>query len=100
MHKSNVPLRPIVDTIGSPTYALPSFLAMLISPLVGISDSFIKDRKVERGDTLVSFDVVSLFTKVPILDYIEIFKCKVNEEVATLVHLCLRLTFFSFQGII
>ena len=61
---------------------------------------FIKERKVEKDEILVSFDVVSLFTKVPILDSIEIIKRKVNEEVAILVEFCLRSTFFSFQGII
>jgi hypothetical protein len=89
---------------------LASFLAKLISPLVGKVDSFIKDSnhfvefikdaKLECGDMLVSFDVVSLFTNVPIHDSIEIIKRKVNDEMATLVELCLRSTFFSFQGVI
>ncbi|XP_059068690.1 uncharacterized protein LOC131859150 [Cryptomeria japonica] len=110
IHKANIPLRPIVDTIGSPTYKLAAFLAKLISPLVGNSNSFIKDSnqfvqfikdtKLDPQDTLVSFDVVSLFTKVPILDAIEIVKLKVNEEIASLVELCLRSTFFAFQGVI
>ena len=55
---------------------------------------------MEKDDILVSFDVVSLFTKVPILDSIVIIKCKVNDEVAILIELCLRSTFFSFQGVI
>ncbi|XP_059066412.1 uncharacterized protein LOC131857721 [Cryptomeria japonica] len=110
IHKANIPLRPIVDTIGSPTYKLAAFLAKLISLLVGNSNSFIKDSNqfvqfikdtnLDPQDTLVSFDVVSLFTKVPILDSIEIVKLKVNEEIASLVELCLRSTFFAFQGII
>ncbi|XP_059066646.1 uncharacterized protein LOC131857886 [Cryptomeria japonica] len=110
IHKANIPLRPIVDTIGSPTYKLAAFLAKLISPLVGNSNSFIKDSnqfvqfikdtKLDPQDTLVSFDVVSLFTKVTILDSIEIVKLKVNEDIASLVELCLRSTFFAFQGVI
>lgn len=35
IHKSNVYLRPIVSTIGSPTYSLAKYLKRLISPLVG-----------------------------------------------------------------
>lgn len=55
--------------------------------------------KSGKSDILVSFDLVSLFTKVHILNYIEIVKHKVNEEVATLVELFLRSTLFSFQGV-
>ena len=72
IHKANIPLRPIVDTIRSLTYFLATFLASLITPLVGKTDSFIKDSthftqfthdiKLDSNDTLVSFDVVSLFT--------------------------------------
>ena len=43
IHKGGIPLRCIVDTIGSPMYLLASHLAKLISPLVGNSASFIKD---------------------------------------------------------
>lgn len=110
IHKVGIPLRPIINTIGSSTYNLDSFLSKLLSPLVGKSDSFIKnlnhfvqfikDKRLESNDILVSFDVVSLFTKVPILDSIKIVMCKSNDEVATLVELCLRSTFFSFQGVI
>ena len=76
IHKGDVPLRPIVDTIGSPTYFLATHLIKIISPLIGNSTSFVKDSnhffqfindaKLEPNDILVSFDVVSLFTKVPI----------------------------------
>ena len=99
IHKANIPLRPIVDTMGFPTYKLASFLAKLLSPHVGNVDSFVRDSnhfvdflrdaKCEYGDILVSFDIVSLFTKVPISDAIEIIKRKVNYEVASLVELCL-----------
>ena len=44
--------------------------------------------------------MVSLFTKVPIPDSVVIIKKKVSAEVASLVELCLRSTFFSFNGVI
>jgi hypothetical protein len=101
---------PIVDTVGSPTYNLASFLSIYLAPLVGKLDSFIKnsnhfvhfskDQRLEDGDLLVSFDVVSLFTKVPILAFVEIIRHKTNEEVYSLVEFFLRSTFFSFQGVI
>ena len=106
IHKIGVPLRPIINIIGSPA----SFLAKLIAPLVrntlaSIMDSshffeFIKDKTLVNFDLLMSFYVVSLFTKVPIQDSLEIFKWKTNDEIATLVKLCLRSTFFLFQDII
>ena len=43
IHKEGVPLRPIVNTIGSPTYELAKFVAKHLIPLVGHTDSFIKD---------------------------------------------------------
>ena len=110
IHKEGIPLRPIVDTIGSLTYPLAVHLAKLIFPLVRKSNSFvkdlthfikfIKDAHLDSNDVLVSFNVVSLFTKVPIPDSIEIVKHKTNIEITSLVELCLKSTFFSFQGVI
>jgi hypothetical protein len=73
VHKDNVPLRPIVNTIGSPTYKLEKFLANKLKGMVGHTSSFIRDstKMVEQmknvrleEDLLLSFDVVSLFTKI------------------------------------
>ena len=41
IHKPQVPLRPIVSCIGSPTYHLANYITSLISPLVGRTSSFI-----------------------------------------------------------
>ena len=70
IHKEGIPLRPIVNTIGSPTYDLAKHIAKTLKPLVGKSFSFIKDSsqfvermkdwKVNDNDLLTSFDVVSL----------------------------------------
>ena len=43
IHKESVPLRPIVSTIGSPTYRLAKELARILSPLVGHTASIIKN---------------------------------------------------------
>ena len=43
IHKDGCPLRPIVNTIGSPSYGLDRLLAHKLKPLVGHSQSFIKD---------------------------------------------------------
>ena len=75
VHKPGTPLRPIVSFIQSPTYHLSQHLSHLLSPLVGTSSSavrnskdfadFIVTQEMGEGESLVSFDVVSLFTNIP-----------------------------------
>ena len=43
IHKDGIPQRPIVNTIGSPTYELAKFVAKRLGPVVGHMESFIKD---------------------------------------------------------
>jgi len=84
IHKEGVPLRPIVNTIGSPTYELAKYVAKILKPLVRNTNSFIKDshdfvnliknERIQRDDILVSFDVVSLFTNIPLYEAIQVIK--------------------------
>ena len=100
IHKDGVPLRPIVNTIGSPTYELAKYVAKILGPLVGNCDSFIKDssafvkliqeEKVEPKDRIVSFDVVSLFTKIPLEEAIEVIKEVTDPHTASLTTVFLR----------
>jgi hypothetical protein len=97
-----------MNTIDSPTYELAKHVAKILSPLVGHTDSFIKDsnefiniiknEKVRPQDTLIRFDVVSLFTKIPLDEVIQIVKEVTNLETTKLVKVCLCSTFFSYQG--
>jgi hypothetical protein len=82
-HKQDVPLRPIVSSIGSPCYALGGFLQQIQSPLAGKSESFLKNSfhfvqllkavNLQCSDTLVSFDV-SLFTDVPVEEALPVIR--------------------------
>ena len=91
IHKEGVPLRPIVNTIGSPTYELAKYVAKILKPLVGNTDSFIKDshdfvnliknETLEKDDILVSFDVVSLFTKIPLDEAIQVIRGVTDPEI-------------------
>ena len=71
IHKNGIPLRPIVSNRGS---ALSYFLVEIINSLTSKSSSYVKNLAhiVKRisdasihSNQIVSFDVMSLFTKVP-----------------------------------
>ena len=74
IHKPGIPLTPIVSVVNSPTYAISGYLARILSPVFGNTDytvknscefaDFIKDKTLNACEELVSFDVVSLFTKI------------------------------------
>ncbi|KAJ4427431.1 hypothetical protein ANN_25053 [Periplaneta americana] len=108
IHKQDVPLRPIVNAIGSPTYALAKYLSNLLKPSVGKTSSYIRDSshfiekiqtlKTRPGDIMVSFDVVSLFTRVPIIKTIDLLKNIFPEDIVALFQLVLTTTYFQWNG--
>ena len=79
INQESIPLRPIVSFIGSPLYNLSKFLVDIFLPIVNFkfcvknSSQFIhkiSHVKLNPDDVIcmVSFDVVSLFTSIPIND--------------------------------
>ena len=121
IHKPDVPLRPIVSFCTSPTYQLSKFLARLLSPLVGNSTSYVKNsaefqsfissERLNSDEILVSFDIVSLFTKIPIglavdvarkrLSLDETLEARTNlsvSEIVNLLEFCLNATYLAFRG--
>ena len=84
VHKDGVPMRPIVSTIGSVDYLLAGWLAKLLSPclnkiagthITNTLDFIERIDKVDLNDKLmVSYDVDSLFTNVPVTQCIEFLK--------------------------
>jgi hypothetical protein len=90
IHKPDIPLRPIMPYIGSPCYALVGFLQTIPSPLAGKSESFVKiaghfiqllkSANLQSLDTLVSFDVVSLLTNVPLNEALKVIRNKFNND--------------------
>ena len=120
VHKVGIPLRPIVSAIGSPTYQLAKELCRILSPIVGKSNSYIRNSsrfvekiseiQLQELDRLVSFDVKNLFTMVPIDDSLRIIHDRLIvddtlderttftiDEICELTNLCLRSTFFRFN---
>ena len=115
-----LPLRPVISNIGTATYELSKHLAEILKPLTkseysidSTKDSVtkIRNENVPEGYELVSFDVVSLFTKVP-LDYtIELILNKIyrekmiktkikRKEMKKLLEICTKEMHFSFNGVI
>ena len=58
----------------------------------------IKDIHVDETETMVGFDVVSLYTKVLIEEAITIISNITNDETTNLIRICLKSTYFTFRG--
>ena len=108
IHKDSIPLRPIVSAIGSPTYELAKYLATLLQTHIGQTSSYIKDSghfiskistlNLNPGDRLISFDVVSLFTKVLIKDTLTLIQQIFPEDIKTLFQHCLTTSYFQWDN--
>ncbi|XP_065369064.1 uncharacterized protein LOC135961492 [Calliphora vicina] len=75
IHKDGIPLRPISASMKLPCYSLSKYIGTIlrniVSPKYNIQNSVELKRKLEsvsleNDDIMVSFDVVSLFTNIPI----------------------------------
>lgn len=75
IHKEGIPLRPIASSFKVPCYNLSQYIGKIlqniISPTYNVKNSMelkerIHDIKLDKNDIIVSFDVVSLFTNIPI----------------------------------
>ena len=81
VHEANVLLRPVVSMVRTPEYKLAKYLDNLIKPqnpdtyFQRSTENFIERLKkcpCNNKNTIVSFDVVSLFTNVPLAETIEL----------------------------
>lgn len=89
LHKDGIPLRPVVDTINSPSYALNKYMNNIIKNITDYTKynvknsyefkSFIANVRVPDDHILVSFDVVSLYTNTDITKVINILKRRWSE---------------------
>ena len=120
IHKPGIPLRPIISSIGTVTYNTAKELARILKPLVGLSKhhihntidfvEHIKEIKLKKEESMVSYDVTALFTSVPIPPVLKIIEEKLEEDkdlprrtnmntrhIIKLLELCLRSTYFVVQ---
>jgi hypothetical protein len=110
IHKEGIPLRPIVDAAGSCTHKTARYAAKLIQPIPEKAKSYVKNSThfieliheitIEPEDILVSFDVVSLYTKVPVQEALDILAEKkvISEDILKLVKHCMFSTYFIYEG--
>ena len=121
IHKPNVPLRPIVSCINTFAYDLSAHLADILSPLTGKSEyavtnsanfvNTINHERIQEKEIMVSFDVESLFTNVPIEDAVKAALRKLENDpglpdrtnltptqIADLLNFVLRSTYFQYNG--
>jgi hypothetical protein len=108
IHKKDLPVRPIVNCIGSPTYALAKYLTGLFRLLVGQSDCHIRNSetfmqklqsiKLQEMDILMSFDMVLQFTKVPLEDTIQLLSEKFDKHAVDLFRHILTTTYFLYDS--
>ena len=121
VHKLGVPLRPILSSIGTHSYGLAKFLVPLLRPIstgthmVSDSFSFIQDLFAldVNSDTLtmVSFDIKSLFTNIPLDETIDIIVSKLfnnsthfqnftRSEFTQLLSFAVKNCHFFFNGVL
>ena len=121
VHKADRPLRPIVSAVGSATYNLSKYVSDILGHYVKQSRSFLLDTKdfvaklsklsINEDQVLISFDVKSLFTSVPVPDAIRAitdlieadddFENRNNISTKTLIemiNICLASTSFQFRS--
>ena len=123
IHRKNIPLRPIVSSIGSVSYGMAKELARIIKPLMGNSQHHvhnskqfadeIKEMKLEEEECITSYDVTALFTSIPVPSALDIIKRKLEHDadlhtrtimpadtIIELLGFCLNNTYFVFQDVV
>ena len=121
IHKPGVPIRPIVSCSGSPLYNLNKYIANILKTYVKHENNnaknsttfsnYIQNVPIEDDEIMVSFDVTSLYTNIPIIDTLNIIKDYVHsddqfarktaipqDKFLDLVNLVLTTTWYTFNS--
>ena len=94
IHKPDIPLRPILAAFSSSNFKLAKFLVPLLKPLasgnydVNNSYDFVKNvlTKDAYGKYMVSFDIKSLFTNIPLQETIDLIICQLFPNDRSIFH--------------
>jgi len=114
-HKPGNKMRPIVSNINAPTYKIAKWLVKELKEVpniksMSVKNSFefvdkIKDLRIESDETLVSFDVCSLFPSIPVEKAINVLERHLQKEVGgeksaiyiEAAKLCMKQNYFQFR---
>lgn len=117
IHKENIPIRPVVSYINVPIYricnlintTLPKMMKCKSDYSINNSSEFINKTKnllLNKNNVMVSFDVKSLFTSIPILELKNIINNNLetqtspykSDEMRLLINTCLDQNYFRFNN--
>ena len=121
IYESGILLRPIVSFINSQTSVISSYLRRILSPVVRNTDytnknsckfaDFTRDKILNAGDKLASFNIVLLFPKIPIDLVVKVAEERLKgdaslgqrtslsvEDIIHLLSFCLKITQFTYNG--
>ncbi|OXA38612.1 hypothetical protein Fcan01_26646 [Folsomia candida] len=120
IHKLDTPLRPIIDYRDTTFFNLAMLLKKPLQTLSkdhkhSLKNSYqfvedLKTKKLKIGEVMVSFDVVSMFTKIPIQETLDFIEAKLKsttswksdtkldvDEFMSLLNICIKNTYFSWR---
>ena len=90
IHKQGIPIRPIVSYTGTPLYKISKQIANILTTYVSregrhsenskIFSEYVRKLKVKEDEILVSFNVTSLYTNVPIKETLVIIKTLMEND--------------------
>ena len=120
IHKDGIPVRPIVSFTGTPLYELSKYIAEILKPYGKQKEqhtnnsksfsTFICQQTTEPDEIMVSFDVTSLYTTIPINQALLIIEDLLqhddkladktllsSNQILNLLNILLRTTYFKFN---
>lgn len=119
IHKPNVPIRPLVNFTTAPSYKVSKKLVQIIKNSISLKNNHstknctefinkLKNVQIKPNYRIASFDIVDLYTNIPVHDTIAILKSNLGEanirstdeinEIITLLEVVLNQNYFIFDG--
>ena len=121
IHKDGTPIQQIVSYTGTPLYEMSKYIANMLKPYGKLKEqhthssksfpAFICQQKIEPDEIMVSLDVTSLYTTIPIDQALLIIKDLLKHDdklsdrtllsprqIIDLLDILLRTTYFKFSG--